>query len=99
MGAYLKQRLNDERKSLPTIGAVRGKGLMVAADMLGIDGKLMDAKGMKQIMSDISKNNVVLTKCGASSLRFAPALNITKPQVDEALESIFGVLHELHGRV
>jgi 4-aminobutyrate aminotransferase len=94
-GAYLKQRLETERATLPLIGAVRGRGLMVGAEMINKDGKALDPKSMKQIMGDISRNGVVLTKCGAATLRFAPALNIARAEIDEALENIFDVLHEL----
>jgi 4-aminobutyrate aminotransferase len=95
LGAHLKDRLTDEAARLPLIGAVRGKGMMVAADIVSKDGKPLDPKSMKHLMGDITKNGVVLTKCGAASLRFAPALNITQPQIDEALDAIFDVMHEL----
>jgi 4-aminobutyrate aminotransferase len=95
LGAHLKGRLIAEQAALPVIGAVRGKGLMVAADIVGKDGKALDPKSMKQVMSSIGQSGVILTKCGTSSLRFAPALNITQAQIDEALDAIFDVLHEL----
>ncbi len=94
-GAYLRARLEAERATLPLIGAVRGRGLMVGAELIGKDGKVLDPKSLKQVMSDISRNGVVLTKCGAATLRFAPALNITRALLDEALDRILGVLREL----
>lgn len=95
MGAHMMQRLQSEKAGLKVLGSVRGRGLMVAADMVNTEGKPLDPKAMKLLMSDISRNGVVLTKCGAATLRFAPALNITKEQIDTALDSIFDVLHEL----
>ena len=95
MGEHMRGRLNAERASLPLLGAVRGRGLMVAADLIKKDGKPLDPKSFKLVLHDIGQNGVIVTKCGAAALRFAPALNITKEQIDSALDSIFDVLHEL----
>lgn len=95
IGDHMRARLNAERATLPMIGGVRGRGLMVAADLVKIDGKPLDPKSFKQVLHDIGQNGVIVTKCGAAALRFAPALNITREQVDSALDSIFDVLHEL----
>lgn len=95
MGEHMRGRLMAERASLPLLGAVRGRGLMVAADLVKRDGKPLDPKSFKQVLHDIGQNGVIVTKCGTAALRFAPALNITKEQVDSALDSIFDVLHEL----
>jgi 4-aminobutyrate aminotransferase-like enzyme len=58
------------------------------------NGKPLDAKSFKKVLADIAANGVILTKCGAASLRFAPAHNITREQLDEALEQVFDVLAE-----
>jgi 4-aminobutyrate aminotransferase len=94
MGAHLQHRLNAERAALPMIGHVRGKGLMVAADLVTPEGKPADPKAFKQILIDLGRNGVILTKCGAAALRFAPALNIPQAQLDAALDTVFEVLHE-----
>jgi len=93
VGAHLKARLEAERASLPILGGVRGKGLMVAADLVA-GNKPLDPKAFKKVLADIAANGVILTKCGAASLRFALALNITREQIDAALEQVFDVLAE-----
>lgn len=95
IGEHLKTRLAVEKSGLPVIGAVRGRGLMVAADLVTKEGKPLDPKAFKSVMAAVTQSGVIITKCGASAFRFAPALNITREQIDGALDAIFDVLHEL----
>jgi 4-aminobutyrate aminotransferase-like enzyme len=66
---------------------------MVAVELIKGDGSPAD-EIIKAIIKEIGARGIVLTKCGASSLRLAPPLIITKEQVDEGVDIILELLHE-----
>ena len=95
VGAYMAQRIMNEQSNLPLIAGVRGRGMMIAADLKNKDGKPISMAQHKQVIHDIAENGVIVTKTGACGLRLAPSLNLSQQQADEALDIIFDVLHEL----
>jgi 4-aminobutyrate aminotransferase len=93
VGDHIQNRFRDAQGELPIIGDIRGKGLMVAVELINGDGSPAD-KIIKAIIKEIGARGIVLTKCGASSLRLAPPLIITKEQVDEGVDIILELLRE-----
>jgi 4-aminobutyrate aminotransferase len=91
VGNYIQKRFLEIKKELPLIGDVRGKGLMVAVELVNADGSPA-SEIIKALIKEMGSSGIVLTKCGASSIRFAPALNITLEQVNEGLDIIIEVL-------
>ncbi|NQU16633.1 MAG: aminotransferase class III-fold pyridoxal phosphate-dependent enzyme [Candidatus Saganbacteria bacterium] len=83
LGAYLKKKLIGLKGEFPIIKEVRGMGLM-----LGVDFK--DSAVVKKILTYCLKKQLVLISTGADGtvIRFVPALNVHKKQIDTAL-SIF----------
>jgi 4-aminobutyrate aminotransferase-like enzyme len=75
------------------IGDVRGKGLMVAAELVNADGSPA-SEIIKEIIKEMGSRGIVLTKCGASALRFAPPLIINQEQVDHGVEIILDLIRE-----
>lgn len=67
------------------IGEVRGKGLMVAVDLVDEHNQPISTERVKQVIKSLAKHGVVMTKCGPSALRFAPALILTEQQADEVV--------------
>lgn len=92
LGEYLMGRLRDSR--LKAIGDVRGKGLMVAAELVEPDGGPA-AHLIKDLVKEIGRRGVVMTKCGESGLRFIPPLNITLEQLDEGLNIVLETIADL----
>jgi len=91
MGDYIKDQLISLQKELPIIGDVRGRGLMIGAELVKKDGTPAN-EIIKKIIKEVASQGVVLTKCGASTIRFAPPLIINEDQLDEGLGIIIGIL-------
>jgi len=66
----------------------RGKGLFAAVD-------LANAEMRNKSISKIFEKKVILLGCGERSIRFRPAMTITKSQIDEGLDVIESVVKEL----
>ncbi|MCS7056634.1 MAG: aspartate aminotransferase family protein, partial [Thermoflexales bacterium] len=83
VGMRLMRGFEAARAHLPMIGDVRGRGLMVAVDLVDERGQPISTERVKQVIKSLAKHGVVMTKCGPSALRFAPALILTEQQADE----------------
>lgn len=85
-GEYLFLKLNELKGRFPLIKEVRGIGLMAGME-LAIDGK--------QIVDKCLEKGVLINCTHGNVLRFMPALNITKKEIDKALAVLTGVLEEI----
>jgi acetylornithine/N-succinyldiaminopimelate aminotransferase len=79
-GEYFSTRLSE----LPGIASVRGRGLLLAAEL--VDG---DAKAAYSSLLD---HGLVTNAVTATSLRFAPPLTVSEAELDEAVEMVAEVL-------
>jgi 4-aminobutyrate aminotransferase len=93
IGDYIQDQFIEAQKELPIIGDVRGKGLMVGVELVNADGSPA-GEIIKAIIKDIGALGIALTKCGASALRFAPPLIITREQAAEGVSIIIEMLRE-----
>jgi 4-aminobutyrate aminotransferase len=91
VGDNIQRRFRDAQKELPIIGDVRGKGLMVAVELVNPDGSPA-GETIKAVIRQIGAAGVALIKCGISSLRIAPPLIITEEQADFGVDVILEVL-------
>jgi 4-aminobutyrate aminotransferase len=91
VGNYIQSRFRKAREELPIIGDVRGKGLMVGVELINSDGSPA-GEIIKAVIKEIGASGIALTKCGASSLRFAPPLIITQEQAREGVDIIIEML-------
>jgi 4-aminobutyrate aminotransferase len=96
VGRRLMQHFESARAHLPMIGDVRGRGLMVAVDLVDEQGQPLATDRLKQVIKLLGKRGVVMTKCGPSALRLAPALILTEAQADEVATLILDALAELN---
>jgi len=88
-GEYILDALRETQPHHPTIGEVRGKGLMIGVEfVLDKKTKAIAHDHAECIVSKCFENGLLTLSCGKSSIRMSPALNIPRPLVDEAL-SIF----------
>lgn len=94
IGDHIQARFERVQAELPIIGQVRGKGLMVAVDLVNRGGSPITADQVKKIIKKLGASGVVMTKCGQSALRLAPALILTQEQADEAVDIMLNVLRE-----
>jgi 4-aminobutyrate aminotransferase len=87
VGGYLKGRLNELWRQFPLIGDVRGMGLMVGIELVrDRETKELATKERDRIIQRAFEKGLLLLGCGESAIRFAPALVVTKKEVDAAME-------------
>jgi len=89
VGGHIKKRLEEMKERYEIIGDVRGKGLMVGAEIVN-DRKTKEygAKHVDNILDYTWKHGVLLISCGKSTLRFVPPLIIDEDLADEAMEVV-----------
>jgi len=86
MGEYILDALSEIMPRHPSIGEVRGKGLMIGIEMV----KSRETRKPFGAIRDLTikhafNEGLLLLGCGTSALRFMPPLNVDKAIADEAL--------------
>jgi 4-aminobutyrate aminotransferase-like enzyme len=76
MGEYLMGRLRDLAKTHPTITEVRGRGLMVAAEV-GVPSD--------QVVAACLARGLLVNNVRPTSVRLVPPLIVTRAEIDEAI--------------
>jgi len=86
VGAYFQARLRDLQKEFECIGDVRGKGLMIGAELITDRPSRKPAAALCQrVLTRAYHNGLILLSCGTSTVRFIPPLMVSREHVDEAL--------------
>lgn len=94
-GEYVIDALTEMASRHPSIGQVRGRGLMVGVEFVKDRTlKVPDKKLRNALVHHAFENGLLLLGCGQSVVRIAPPLNIERPLVDEALEKFEAALTE-----
>jgi L-lysine 6-transaminase len=89
VGAYLLDKLYNLQEKYPAmLSNARGKGLFAAIDLP--NGELRG-----KAVTRLFEKNVLILGAGEKTLRFRPALNIKKENIDEGLDAIESVVKEL----
>jgi 4-aminobutyrate aminotransferase len=86
VGAYTLAQLEAMQERHPTIGDARGKGLMVAVELVKdkeTKERAPDLRG--HVIVECYRRGMLILGCGKNSIRFSPPLMITTDDVDEAL--------------
>ena len=87
VGEKLKQRMSSWVPKYPMVGDVRGKGLMLAVEMVkDKQSKAPAAKVRDRIVELAFESGVLLLGCGETSIRLSPPLLVTQEQGDYALD-------------
>ena len=87
MGAYLKEKLEALKQKHSSITEIRGLGLMI--------GVQLDRPG-KTVVEECLKEGLIINCTQESVLRIMPALNVTKKQIDKAVDILNKVLERLN---
>jgi 4-aminobutyrate aminotransferase len=86
VGAYFMERLRELQSRHEVIGEVRGRGLMIGAELVTDRASRAPARELAEaVLHRAFHNGLILLSCGASTVRFMPPLMITRADVDEAL--------------
>jgi len=101
-GAYMLKRLKDLQQETKTIGDVRGKGMMVAAEFVeDKETKKPAVDLVKKVQAKCLERGVLVWKAGhwPNVIRFLPPLVITHDHIDKGLsvfsEAVKEAEHEL----
>jgi 4-aminobutyrate aminotransferase len=94
MGELLFSGLTQLAQRFHCVSLPRGKGLMVAIDVLDHAGNL-DAELRDRIVEQAFLRGLLLLGCGKAAIRFCPPLVIDSDQIQVALQIIDNLLVEL----
>jgi acetylornithine/N-succinyldiaminopimelate aminotransferase len=83
----LGQRLADGLRELPGVQDVRGRGLMLAAELDGGDAPDLVSRALLE-------QHLVLNATGPATVRFLPPLIVTEAEVDDALGRLGRLLED-----
>ena len=88
-GKRLMDGLLELHKTYECMGDVRGKGLMVAVELVtDRETKAPAVKWRSRIINRAFEKGLLVLGCGENSIRFSPSLTVTASEVDVCL-SIF----------
>jgi 4-aminobutyrate aminotransferase len=86
-GQYAIDALQEIQVRHPSIGDVRGKGLMIGIEFVKDKSTKEPNEAIRDLVEKYGfQHGLLLLGCGKSVIRLAPPLCITKKEVDEGLE-------------
>jgi 4-aminobutyrate aminotransferase len=87
MGEYMLDALEEIRMRHPSIGDLRGKGLMIGVDFVKDQETHEPNTAVRDAVEQLGfKYGLILLGCGKSTIRLAPPLSISKAEIDEGLK-------------
>lgn len=92
-GSQLQAGLRLLAAQYPHISPPRGKGLMVAVDVLNTQGQ-PDPQGRDRLVDQAFHQGLLLLGCGKAAIRFCPPLVITAAQIEVALDILNKLLSQ-----
>jgi 4-aminobutyrate aminotransferase len=99
-GEYLLDALAEIQPRHPSIGQVRGKGLMIGIEFVQDKGTKKPAHDLRDAIVDKAfRNGLILLGCGRSTIRFAPPLVLTQDDANEALAIFESAITEAEGEL
>ncbi len=89
VGQHLRAGLEDLQKKYPSIGDVRGKGLMQACEFVK-ENKVPDSAIVVKLFEELKKQGVLIGKGGlyGNVVRISPPLTVTKSEVDDFIKAM-----------
>jgi len=87
VGEYAIEALQEIQARHPSIGDVRGKGLMIGVEFVKDRETKEAAKELTDRVVDLGyEKGLLMLSCGQSVIRIAPPLSISKTEMDEGLK-------------
>lgn len=91
----LKPALEALQQQFPHhIGDVRGRGLMLAIELVE-NGTEPSASKQEKVLQGLFEAGIVAVGCGCNSVRFCPPLVVEAPHCEQMTEALRGVLNQL----
>jgi 4-aminobutyrate aminotransferase len=94
-GQYIMDALAEIEARHPSIGDIRGRGLMIGIEFVKNKSTKERAPELRaSIIQNAFENGLLLLPCGSNSMRLTPPLNIDRKLVDEGLQLFEQALSE-----
>ena len=95
-GKYMMDQLRNLQNSIECIGDVRGKGLMIGVELVK-DRETKERAGTwrNEVVLKAFEKGLLLLGCGENTIRFSPALTVSKEEIDVCLSIFEEVLLEV----
>jgi 4-aminobutyrate aminotransferase len=85
-GEYMMTRLRKLQNSIECIGDVRGKGLMIGVELVkDRETKERADTWRNEVVLKAFEKGLLLLGCGENTIRFSPALTVSKEEIDVCL--------------
>lgn len=85
-GKLIRQRLDAMTPDHPSIGFVRGRGLMIGVELVvDRESKCRALERRARLLDEAFRRGLLLLPAGRSAIRFVPSLNVSTTHVEEAL--------------
>jgi 4-aminobutyrate aminotransferase len=104
VGEFMLERLRGWKQSHPSIGDVRGRGLMIGIEIVKDKATREPAVELRNRVETLAfERGLIVLGCGETSLRLSPPLIVSKEEATVALDILEEVLtqaekeHELSG--
>ncbi|MDI6768313.1 MAG: acetyl ornithine aminotransferase family protein [Anaerolineales bacterium] len=86
VGQYALDALDEIMARHPSIGDVRGLGLMIGVEFVKDRKSKYPAEELRDRIADLAfERGLILLGCGKSVIRLSPPLSVSKPEIDEGL--------------
>ncbi len=100
MGNYLVARLKEMMPNHPTMGDVRGRGLMVGVEMVKDRESMARGKDLRNaVVNRAFEEGLLILGAGPNTVRFVPPLSVGREHIDEALALFDAALTEVEAAV
>ena len=88
VGAYFRAELDKLVDEYSFVSGTRGKGLLLALALDGVEGS--------EIQAECFRNKLIINSPNKNTLRFMPALNLSKKEADECISILKKVLDKFN---
>ncbi len=93
VGSYALERLRSLAETHPSIGDVRGRGLMIGVELVNDRVTKQRAVELRERVVELAfQHGLLILGCGRNALRLIPPLVVTRAEIDEALAILDHVL-------
>lgn len=87
MGDYIRDILAEIQARHPSIGEVRGRGLMIGVEFVKDQQTKEPAEALRDhVVNNAFVRGLLTLGCGKSTIRIAPPLSVSRNEIDEAME-------------
>ncbi len=98
-GQFIQDALAEMESRHPSIGEVRGRGLMIGAEFVkNRESKERAAELRNHVIHSAFQKGLLLLPCGTNTIRFIPSLNISRGLVEEGLHILETAVTEAEAR-